>query len=306
MSKRDRTPYRRALFGASVGIAALWLAAALPAAAQDNRRVENPAAEALRVCADPSNMPFSNDKREGFENKIAALFGEKLGVPVEYEWMPEQMGFGRNTLKKWLPQENRYACDLIISVGNAFEVGKTTLPYYRSTYAMAYLKGHGLDTVKAPDDLLALPDAKKNDLRIGVFTGSPAGDWVIQHGLIGQIVSYRAQSGGYDVDPADMVTQDLANGDIDVAVVWGPIAGYYAQQVEDAEIEVVPFSREDGPMFDFPVSMGVRYGNDAWMEKIQGLIDDNHDAIIAILEDYGVPLVPLREEDRHVQEDDDD
>ncbi|MES1930194.1 extracellular solute-binding protein family 3 [Salinisphaera dokdonensis CL-ES53] len=291
--------------GLAAGAAVLWIAGTQASFAA-NRTVENPASETLYVCADPSNMPFSNDKREGFENKIAALFGEKLGVPVEYEWMPEQMGFGRNTIKRWLPEENRYACDLIISVGSAFEVGKTTLPYYRSTYAITYLKGQDLDSVDTPSDLAALPDKTKSDLRIGVFTGSPAGDWVIQQGLIGQIVSYRAQSGGYDVDPADMVTKDLAGGDIDVAVVWGPIAGYYARQVEGEDIKVVPFSREDGPMFDFPVSMGVRYGNDDWLNTVQGLIDDNHDEIIAILEDYGVPLVPLREEDRQVQEDDDD
>jgi len=286
--------------------AALGLCVALPAMAQRDRQLENPAAEALRVCADPSNMPFSNDKREGFENRIAALFGEKLGVPVEYTWMAEQMGFGRNTLKRWLPEKNRYACDLIISVGSAFEVGKTTLPYYRSTYALAYTKGHGLDTIKKPADLLALPEAKKKDLRIGVFTGSPAGDWVIQNGMIGQIVSYRAQSGGYDSNPADMVTKDLVGGDIDIAVVWGPIAGYYAKQIESPDIAVVPFSRDDGPMFDFPVSMGVRYGNDDWLNTVQQLIDDNLAEINAILDDYGVPRVPLRDIDRQVQEDDDD
>ncbi|WP_348765254.1 quinoprotein dehydrogenase-associated putative ABC transporter substrate-binding protein [uncultured Salinisphaera sp.] len=290
----------------NVGVALLALGVAMPALAQRTRSVENPAADALRVCADPSNMPFSNEAGEGFENRIAALFGAKLGVPVEYTWMPEQMGFGRNTLKRWIAEENRYACDLIISVGSAFEVGKTTRPYYRSTYTLAYLKGHGLDTIERPDDLLGLPQAQRDDLRIGVFTGSPPGDWIIQHGMIGQIVSYRAQSGGYDVDPADMVAKDLVNGDIDIAVVWGPIAGYYAQKIDSVDIAVVPFARDDGPMFDFPVSMGVRYGNDDWLNTVQGLIDDNRDAIDAILDDYGVPRVPLRDVDRQMPEDDDD
>ncbi|MBS62666.1 quinoprotein dehydrogenase-associated putative ABC transporter substrate-binding protein [Salinisphaera sp.] len=303
MNTHTRFSYR---LGRTALATLLALGVALPALAQRSRTVENPAAEALRVCADPSNMPFSNEAGEGFENRIANLFGEQLGVPVEYTWMPEQMGFGRNTLKRWLPDENRYACDLIISVGSAFEVGKTTRPYYRSTYTLAYLKGHGLDTIERPDDLLDLPQAQRDDLRIGVFTGSPAGDWIIQHGMIGQIVSYRAQSGGYDVDPADMVAKDLVNGDIDIAVVWGPIAGYYAEKIDTADIAVVPFTREDGPTFDFPVSMGVRYGNDQWLHTVQQLIDDNHAAIDAILDDYGVPRVPLREVDRQVQEDDDD
>ena len=118
-------------------------------------------------------------------------------------------------------------------------------------------------------------------------------------------MSYRAQSGGYDSDPGDMITDDLVGDDIDIAVIWGPIAGYYAKQV-DADITVVPFTRADGSQFDFPVSMGVRYGNDAWLEKVQSLIDDNREEIISILEDYGVPLVPLREEDRQPMEDDDD
>jgi len=266
----------------------------------------NPAAKALRVCADPSNMPFSNDKQEGFENKIAALLAKKIGVPVEYYWYPEQMGFGRNTLKRWVADENRYACDLIISVGSGFEVGKTTLPYYRSTYALAYVKGNDLDAINKPQDLANLPTDKRDQLRIGVFTGSPVGDWVINHGMIRQIVSYRAQSGGFDVDPSDMVSKDLVNGDIDIAMIWGPIAGYYAKQEADADIKVVPFTRNDGPLFDFPVSMGVRYGNDAWLHRIQTLINDNQDAINRILEDYGVPLIPLKPEDRKPQEDDDD
>lgn len=304
MSKID-TAFRAWANGLLAGcVAAAGLAfVAGPAMAQDD--ANNPANEALRVCADPSNMPFSSDEREGFENKIAALLGEKLGVPVEYEWMPEQMGFGRNTLKRWVAKENRYACDLVISVGSAFDVGKATRPYYRSTYVMAYRKNHGLDSIKTPNDLLELADAKKQDLRIGVFTGSPAGDWFVQHGMLAQVVSYRAQSGGYDVDPADMITQGLVNGDVDIAVVWGPIAGYYAKQV-DADIAIVPFTRKDGTQFDFPVSMGVRYGNDAWYDKVQKLIDDNREQILSILEDYGVPLVPLRDEDRQPPEDDDD
>ncbi|MES1925263.1 quinoprotein dehydrogenase-associated putative ABC transporter substrate-binding protein [Salinisphaera sp. T31B1] len=297
---------RAGLYGVLAGVA-LGLTIPLTGLAQgDGDAAENPAAETLRVCADPSNMPFSDDKREGFENKIAALLGDKLGVPVDYYWYPEQMGFGRNTLKRWLGDENRYACDLIISVGSGFEVGKTTLPYYRSTYAFAYLEGHGLDGIETPDDLANLPEDKRSKLRIGVFTGSPVGDWVINHGMIGQIVSYRAQSGGFDVDPADMVAKDLVNGDIDIAMVWGPIAGYYAEKDPNAKIKVVPFSPDDGNNFDFPVSMAVRYGNDAWLNKVQSLIDQNHEQIISILKEYGVPLVPLRDEDRKPQEDDDD
>ncbi|MHB0777150.1 quinoprotein dehydrogenase-associated putative ABC transporter substrate-binding protein [Halomonas sp. WWR20] len=266
----------------------------------------SPADDALRVCADPSNMPFSNEQREGFENRIAALFGQKLDVPVEYDWLPEQMGFARNTLKRWLPEEQRYACDLILSVGSAFEVGKTTLPYYRSTYVLAYVKGRGLDDIASPADLAALPDARKQALRIGAFTGSPTADWMLEHDLLDQLVSYRAQSGSWDEDPSDMVTQDLVNGDIDIAMIWGPIGGYFANAVDDVQIEVVPFPRDAGGSFDFPVSMGVRYGNDQWLATVQQLINDNQQEIEQILQEYHVPLVPLQPEDLQPQEDDDD
>ncbi|GAB2790429.1 substrate-binding domain-containing protein [Halomonas shantousis] len=250
-------------------------------------------------------MPFSNEQREGFENQIAALFGRELNVPVEYDWLPEQMGFARNTLKRWLPEEQRYACDLILSVGSAFEVGKTTQPYYRSTYVLAYVKGRGLDDITSPADLAALPEERKRELRIGAFTGSPTVDWMLEHGLIGQLVSYRAQSGSWDEDPSDMVTRDLVNGDIDIAMIWGPIGGYYAKSLDDVDIEVVPFQRDDG-RFDFPVSMGVRYGNDEWLATVQQLIEDNREEIRQILQDYNVPLVALQPEDLEPREDDDD
>ncbi|GAB3684258.1 quinoprotein dehydrogenase-associated putative ABC transporter substrate-binding protein [Salinisphaera aquimarina] len=299
---RPLSPLLRGLLAAPLVALALHATAF---AQEDDGAQPSPAADTLRVCADPSNMPFSNEKKEGFENKIAALLGKKLGVPVEYYWVAEQMGFGRNSLKRWIAAKDRYACDLVISAGSGFDVGKTTLPYYRSTFAMAFLKGKGLDAINTPQDLADLPEAKRKDLRIGVFAGSPMADWAVSHGMISQMVGYRPQSGGYDVDPSDMVSKDLVNGDIDIAMIWGPIAGYYAKQA-DANIKVVPFGHQEGQPYDFPVSMAVRYGNDAWLNKVQGLINDNRDAIVAILEDYGVPLVPLRPEDRKVQEDDDD
>lgn len=261
---------------------------------------------ALRICADPSNLPFSNEAREGFENEIAALFGKELGLPVEYTWLPQQFGFARNTLKRWLPDENRYACDLIMSATAGFEVGKITLPYYRSSYVLAYIKGRGLDSVQTPADLAALPEEQKNELIIGGFAGSPPIDWVVQNDLVKQLKSYRGESGNYLEDPGDMISKDLVNGDIDVALIWGPIGGYYADRVPGVDIEVVPFTAEDGMNMDFPISMAVRYGNDQWLETTQTFIDENQDAILAILEGYNVPLVPLRPEDRIVKEDDDD
>lgn len=293
--------------GSALTMAALGLAVAALTLTPTEVSAQDTAGQgALRVCADPSNMPFSNEAREGFENKIAALFGEKLGLPVEYTWLAQQFGFERNTLKRWLADQNRYACDLIVSATAGFEMGKTTLPYYRSTYVLAYAKGRGLDAVQSPADLVALPDEKKKELTIGGFAGSPPIDWVVQNGLVKQLRSYRGESGNYTEDPGDMISQGLVNGDIDVALIWGPIGGYYAEQANGVDIEVVPFTAADGKNMDFAISMAVRYGNDEWLETTQAFIDKNHDAILAILEDYNVPLVPLRPEDRIVEEDDDD
>lgn len=262
--------------------------------------------DVLRVCADPSNMPFSNAEKEGFENKIAELFGKELGLPVEYTWLAEQFGFARNTLKRWLAAENRYACDLIMSATAGFEMGKTTLPYYRSTYVLAYVKGRGLDAVKTPADLLALSEEERKNLVIGGFAGSPPIDWVVQNGMIRQLRGYRGESGNYTEDPGDMISKDLVNGDVDVALIWGPIGGYYAQQIKNVDIEVVPFTAADGMQMDFPISMAVRYGNDQWLERVQTFIDENRGSIMSILQDYNVPLVPLRPEDKVVVEEEDD
>jgi quinoprotein dehydrogenase-associated probable ABC transporter substrate-binding protein len=265
--------------------------------AQDSE-ADTPSGKVLRVCEDPSNMPFSNKKRQGFENKIAALFGKKLGVPVKYDWSPEQFGFARRTLMRWLPKKNRYACDLVMSVGNGFDAGRITMPYYRSTYVMTYLKGHGLDSVKTPADLAKLPPAKRKNLKIGVFAGSPVANWLLQHDLDQYMVSYQAQSGRFIVDPSDMVTKGLVKGKINVAMVWGPIGGYYAKHVTKANIVAIPFTRKGGTPYDFPVSMGVRYGEERWYLRVQQFVIKNHKQIMAILKHYGIPTVPLLPADR--------
>lgn len=294
---------RGVLFLAAGLMAAVLAFPAALNAAEDEDEVKR---DAFRVCADPSNMPFSSQDLDGIENKIAALFAEDLGLPVEYKWLPQQFGFARNTLKKWLPEKNRYACDVITGTTSGLEVGKTTEPYYHSTYVMVYVKGRGLDNVKSPEDLSALPEEKKQSLRIGAFTGAPTVSWLLQHGMLTQLVGYRSQSSNYEEDPGDIIKDDLVNGDLDVALVWGPIGGYYASRVDSAELEVIPFESKQGLVFDFPISMGVRYGEDEWLATIEGLIEKNSGEIAAILKEYNVPLVP--EEQRTVlpASDDDD
>jgi quinoprotein dehydrogenase-associated probable ABC transporter substrate-binding protein len=248
----------------------------------------------LRVCQDPNNLPFSNRNLMGFENKIAEMFGQELGWTVEYTWYPQRMGFVRNTLRSKLPDSDKYKCDLIVGVPKEFEMGATTRPYYRSTYAMAYAKGKGFDSIQTPEDLLALDSSLRKKLRLGVFARSPAVDWLLQNGMIDQIVSYQTQTGDENQYPGEIIEKDLVQGKIDIAFVWGPIAAYFAKNSTMVPIVAVPFKPQPGFQFDFSIAMAVRHGDKAFRDRIDQLIVKNPEKINAILLEYGVPLVDER------------
>lgn len=244
----------------------------------------------LRVCEDPNNLPFSNRAGEGFENKIAELLARELGWTLEYTWFPQRMGFIRNTLRARDPASHRFKCDLVMGVPAEFELASTTKPYYRSTYALVYVKGKGLDSVTAPEGLLKLAPQKLKSLKLGLFGQSPAADWLLKHGLFGQAVSYQPQSGDPERYPGEIIEKDLVAGKVDVAFVWGPIAGYFAKK-GPAELAVVPFEPSAEIQFDFRIAMGVRFGEREWKERIERLIEANRLRIQAILAAYGVPLL---------------
>ena len=244
----------------------------------------------LRVCEDPNNLPFSNRAGQGFENKIAELLARELGWTLEYTWFPQRMGFIRNTLRARDPGSNRFKCDLVMGVPAGFELASTTKPYYRSTYAMVYARGKGLDGVTTPEGLLKLEPVKLKSLKLGVFGQSPAADWLLKHGLFDQAVSYQPQSGDPERYPGEMVEKDLVSGSVDVAFVWGPIAGYFAKNAR-AELAVVPFAPDREIQFDFRIAMGVRFGEREWKDRIERLLEANRAPIGAILADYGVPLL---------------
>jgi len=245
----------------------------------------------LRVCQDPNNLPFSNRDLQGFENKIAALLAKDLGWDIAYTWYPQRMGFIRNTLRAKEPGSEQYKCDLVTGVASGFDMGATTQPYYRSAYAMAYVKGKGLDSVKTLDDLLKLPAEKRASLRLGVFGGSPVADWLLEHDLIDRIVSYQAQSGDPAQYPGEMVEKDLAKGAIDIAFIWGPIAGYFASHAPDGSVAAIPLTPQPGMQFEFDIAMATRFGEAAYKEKIDAAIERNRPQINAILAQYGVPLL---------------
>ena len=251
--------------------------------------------KAFRPCIDPSNLPFANDKGEGFENHIAQLFAQKLGLAVQSYSFPQRMNFVRNTLRYRLPEQD-FRCDIVMSVPAGYDQTSTTIPYYRSTYMLVYPKGKGLDQVKTGTDLFALGPDARSKLIIGVYDRSPGSIWLAKHGLEEQARPYPMMSPDPEMYPGEIIERDLVQGKINAAIVWGPIAGYYAKRVRKVDLVLVPLKSEPGVKFDYEIAMGVRYGEPEWKRTVEKLITDNQLAINQILREYNVPLVNERGE----------
>ena len=249
--------------------------------------------KALRVCAPPHNMPISAKTEQGYENKIAELFAEKLGLPLEYVWFPQRIGFIRNTLRFNNTPDESYICDIVMGVIENFELAATTKPYLRSTWAMVYVKGRGLDFIQSQDDLKGLTDEQKSKLRIGVWDKGPAPDYVYLRGLMDYATPYQIMSGDTERNAGRIIEDDLIQDKINLTFVWGPIAGYYAKTIKDHEIVVIPMRDELRVPFEYQISMAVRYGENEWKEQVNQLIDDNREEIDKILDDFGVPKLPI-------------
>jgi quinoprotein dehydrogenase-associated probable ABC transporter substrate-binding protein len=250
---------------------------------------------ALKVCDDPNNLPFSNDKGEGFENKIAKLLARDLGLSLEVFHYPQRINIVRNTIRYKLPNESEYRCDLLTGVPSDFTAVATTQPYYRSTYVLVYAKGRKLDVADAAQ-FLALDKAVLKNLKIGVFERTPAVDWMKKHNLLDQAMPYRLMNADPAYYPGKIIDDDLVNGRIDAAIVWGPIGGYFAGKIKSPALVVLPLKSEPGVRLDFGESMGVRHGEKPWLALIQQALDKNRDEIAALLVEYGIPLVDAKGE----------
>lgn len=244
----------------------------------------------LKVCQDPNNLPFSNTKGEGFENKIAELFARKLGWTVEYASFPQRMGFIRNTLRFKLPGEN-FRCDLVMGVPANYDQASPTLPYYRSIYALVIPDADETKGVGNEAEFLALPKTILSKLRIGVYTRSPVVSWMTQNGLVDRAVPYLSLNADPDQYPGEIIERDLAAGKIDAALVWGPIAGFYANRVQSKPLKVIPLQSRPGSPLDFQIAMGVRHEDKAWKAKVQGLLTQHRAEILDILRQYRVPML---------------
>jgi quinoprotein dehydrogenase-associated probable ABC transporter substrate-binding protein/PQQ-dependent catabolism-associated CXXCW motif protein len=275
-------PVRKSLFR----LVTVWLPAALAlviaagapvTASAEPARSELVDRSALRVCADPNNLPYSNDKGEGFENKIAEIIADELDVPVEYTFFPQTIGFVRNTLGA-----NR--CDLIIGVATTSELVQGTNPYYRSTYVIV----HRPDIRLSSD---ALDDPFLRTLRIGIQPQTPPATMVARLGLLDNVTTYRLVVDTRLEKPARDMVRDVADGKIDVALTWGPLAGYWAKQI-DPSLVFEPL--KSGPSIErteYMMSMGIRRGEPDWKHELNEILKKRESDIRAILLDYGDPLL---------------
>ena len=237
----------------------------------------------LKVCADPANLPFSNEALEGFENRVVELVAEELGVEARYTWYPQSTGFVRNTLRL-------RECDLISGITTTSERVQNTNPYYHSVYSMVYRADSGIEaTVIDDSDLLGK--------RLGVVAGTPPADVLARLGLLGNVRPYQLVTDTRRERPAEQAMDDLIAGEIDVAFIWGPIAGYHASRHPEAGLVVVPLLGEAPDVrMNFTVSMAVRHNETDWKRTINRVLAAREAEIVEVLRDYGVPLLNSRGE----------
>ena len=244
-----------------------------------------PTDKEFKVCADPENMPYSNQKGEGFENKIAEVLAKDLGKELSYEFWLDRQGFLRNTI-------NAQRCDVIMGMGSDVDNLRTSKPYYRSGYVFVYRKSSNYN-IKDWDS----PDLRKGI--IGIVGQSPPTIALRDHDLMGNAHPYRLQR-DLNLPPSEMI-DDLVAGKNDIAIIWGPIGGYFAKQSKEPLVVVpIPEFKSERDSFDtekgksqFNISVAVRKKDKDRMEMIQGALDRNQSKIMKILDDYGIPHVPV-------------
>jgi quinoprotein dehydrogenase-associated probable ABC transporter substrate-binding protein len=239
----------------------------------------------LRVCADPRNLPFSDEKGEGFENKLAELFAEKLQKKLDYMYFPQATGFVRMTLAA-------HRCDVIMGFPQGDELVQGTNPYYRTAYALVAKPGSGLE------DVTSLGDNRLKGKHLGIVAGTPPATNMAVNGLMANAKPYPLMIDTRIDSSVGAMIKDLTAGEIDAAVLWGPMAGYYARQA-NPPLHVTPLVKEtSGPRLIYRIGMGVRTADQNWKRLLNRLIQENQPAINKILLDFGVPL--LDENDRPI------
>jgi quinoprotein dehydrogenase-associated probable ABC transporter substrate-binding protein len=234
--------------------------------------------EVFRACGDPRNLPFSNEKGEGFENKLAELFAAKLGKKLGYTYFPQATGFVRNTL-------GSHRCDVIMGFPQGSDLAQVTVPYYRTTYALVSKPGSGFEGVNALDD------PKLKEKRIGVVAGTPPSTNMAINGLMAHVKPYPLTIDTRVDSSAQAMIDDIARGDIDCGILWGPMAGYFASRSNPALI-VAPLLKETmGPPLIYRIGMAVRPSDQEFKRTLNKLIAENQMEINKLLLSYDVPLL---------------
>jgi quinoprotein dehydrogenase-associated probable ABC transporter substrate-binding protein len=251
----------------------------------------------LRVCADPNNLPYSNDQQQGFENRVADLIAKDLGLTLTYFWFPQREAFFRKTL-------NGGVCDVVIGVPSGFDEADATRPYYRSTYVFVTRRYRRLD-------IKSLADPRLRTLRIGVqILGEqddslPPVHALISRGIVKNLVGFSIFGNLDEKDPAFDVISAVEQGKVDVAVVWGPQAGYFSLH-SPVPLDVTPLSSDPlNPTlpFHFDIAIGVRKGDVRLKETLDREVDRRHAEIDHILRDYGIPQLALPAQTARTKED---
>jgi len=274
-----------------LGLVALLLALSCPAlaAGQEKPAVRGAGAsdpaKRFRVCADPDNLPFSNQQMQGLENRIASLLAKDFGVAAPtYVWWGQRQGFIRNTMNATL-EEGR--CDIVMGVPVGYDLVRPTAPYYRSTYVFVAPRG------RAPITSLDDPVLKK--LKIGVhllgndYENPPPVHELGKRHIVDNVVGFNTFYSAEN--PPSAIIDAVAAGKIDVAIVWGPVGGYYAAR-QKTPLQVTPIPSKPGDLpFAFDIAMGVRKGNDALYARVQQALTHHKSEVEQILKEFNVPLL---------------
>jgi len=278
--RRCSTKVRADVFSKLEFLGWMIIAAAISLAA--NAQAEE---RVLRICADPNNLPFSNQRAQGFENRIADLIGREFGAKINYTWWAQRRGFVRNTVGQGL-------CDLIIGVPAGYDPVLTTRPYYRSTYVFVSRRDRALA-------LTSLDDPRLRKLKIGVHlmgddgANAPPAHALSRRGMITNVIGYTIYGDYTEPNPPARLIDAVADGAIDVALAWGPLAGYFSprQHVPLELAAISPAADPPGLRFSFAIAMGVRKQDIVLRDELNRLLDRRREEIQKILEEYGVPQI---------------
>jgi quinoprotein dehydrogenase-associated probable ABC transporter substrate-binding protein len=264
---------------AVAGLLAFSLAAGVRAQqAGDSGSLELVDPDVFRACGDPRNLPFSNEKGEGFENKLAELLAAKLGKKLSYAYYPQATGFVRMTL-------GSFRCDVIMGFPQGDDQAQLTIPYYRTTYALITKQGSGLE------DVATIGDPRLKDKRIGIVARTPPSTVMAMNGLLARAKSYPLFIDTRADSSAQAMLDDLAHGDIDCGILWGPMAGYYAARA-NPPLVVVPLVKETmGAPMTFRIGMAVRPSDQEWKRTLNRLIKENQAEINKLLISYNIPIL---------------